>query len=234
MKIDQFVILKACCFKLDDDPADNKICIATLQYHIEKDADGKPIRSKSRYRWLARVTTIDDVKNATAELETDSKCLEPWKWPNDPSWDGNIATDDSTGSRGSAWLECRLKKMMSWDDGQRVLSGGKKDPNSPINKNAAYDIEDYQVQDEDRKVNLSDRETLKTLLGKNLSKELYRNVKAKADEEKIKNLRNKHGPDKVLLRKDGTPYVAPTLKAAVLAKQPTENELAEKSTISEA
>ena len=74
----------------------------------------------------------------------------------------------------------------------------------------------------------------KTLLGKNLSKELYRNVKAKADEEKIKNLRNKHGPDKVLLRKDGTPYVAPTLKAAVLAKQPTENELAEKSTISEA
>jgi len=228
MKIDQFVILKACCFKLDDNPADNKICIATLQYHIEKDADDKPIRSKSRYRWLARVTTLDDVKNAITDLESDAKRLEPWKWPNDPSWDGNVATDDSNGARGSAWLACRLKKLMTWEEGQRILQGGKKNPNAEINRNAAYDLEDYQIQGEERKINLNDREALKGLVGKNLSKELYRNVKAKSDEAKIKSLRNKHGPDKVLLRKDGTPYVVPTHRAThLLSGQPTENEVAE-------
>ena len=58
MKADEMVILKAVSFKLDDE----KMCIVTYQYHVERGPDDKVLRAKSRYRWLARVLNIADAR----------------------------------------------------------------------------------------------------------------------------------------------------------------------------
>lgn len=194
MKKDEFTILKACSFKLDDE----KICIATLQYHTEDDEDGKTMRSKSRYRWLARVMKLEDAKAELENLDSEENRLERWTWPNDPSWDGYIATNDSTNDRAAAWLNCRLKKLASWDEAQKILAGIKK--NGLENKNAAYDTEDYICED-GSKISLTDLEALKKQVGKSIHKELLRNVKSKAAAENLKKIRSKTGPgDEVMTR----------------------------------
>lgn len=187
MKLDEFTILKACSFKLDEE----KICIATLQYHTETSEDGKTERSKSRYRWLARVVNLADVKAKIEELDSLENRLGRWTWPNDPSWNGFIATNDSTNERAASWLNCRLKKLVSWEDAQKILLGVKK--NGEINKNSVYDTEDYICED-GSKISLTDLEALKTQLNKNMHKELHRNIKAKSAEENLKKIRSKTGP----------------------------------------
>lgn len=221
---DEFVILKACSFKIDDET----MCIATLQYHIEKDKDGKTVRTKSRYRWLARVCKISDVQAKVAWLCDDSRRLDKWRWPNDPSWDGCVATNDSTNDRASAWLNCRLKKLVDWELGQKLLKGWKK-CEQDFNLNAAYDTEDYICED-GSKISLTDREALKKQLNKNMHKELYRNVKAKEREAKIEELRKKVGAGSDVVTKaqyeamkknQAQPAAAPAASPAPAAPSPS-------------
>lgn len=208
MPKDAFTILKAISFKLDDE----KMCIVTLQYHIEKDKDDKTIRTKSRYRWLARVCKIEDVKAKVTWLYDDAHRLERWKWPSDPSWDGVVMTNDCTNERAAAWLSCRLKKLVDWEQGQKLLKGWKN-VDQDYNLNAAYDTEDYTCED-GSKISLTDREALKAQLGKNMHKELYRNVKAKEREAKIQALRTKTGPGSDVVTKAQYDAMTPEQKAA--------------------
>jgi len=190
MPKDVFMILKAVTFKLSDDIA----CIATYQYHTEKDEDGKTIRAKSGYRWLARVFKIEDAHAEVARLSEDKNRLERWVWPDDPTWDKYICIgSDSNNAKFSAWLNCRLKKMVDWDLGQRLLNGWSK-CDQDYNLNAKYDTEGYSIPDSTDKVSLTDRAALLKLVGKNLWKDLPRNVKAKALEAKLEELKTKTGP----------------------------------------
>lgn len=209
---DVFTVLKAISFKVDD----QKMCIVTLQYHTELDDDGKTSKTKSRYRWLARVVNIEEARQKVAWLCDDSRRLERWAWPNDPSWDGFIATDKSTNDKFSSWLNLRVKKCVDWDMGQKLLKGWKK-TEEEYNLNAAYDTEGYQTESGEI-ISLTDRESLKKQLNKNLWKELYRNVKAKEREAKIQELRTKTGPGSDVVTKAEYDKMTPEQKKALLAK----------------
>ena len=154
------VILKAVSIKLDED----KVLLATLQYHVEKGN-----RAASRYRWLARVCKVEDIKAKISELKSDALRLEGWKWPNDPSWNGKICTNDSTNARAAAWLQLKLSKAVSWDEGQKLLNGFKKTKNA-YNPKAVYEIEGYTCTDGST-VSLADKEALISKVGQNLAKE---------------------------------------------------------------
>lgn len=209
---DVFTILKAASFKVDD----TTMCIATLQYHTEQNEDNKTSRAKSRYRWLARVVDIEEAAQLVVELNSLEHRLERWKWPEDPSWDGFIATDHSTNGKFASWLRLRLKKCVAWDDGQKLLKGWKKKDDS-YNLNAAYDTEGYQTESGEL-VSLTDREALKKQLGKNLWKELYRNVKAKEREAAIEDLRSKTGPGSEVVTKAEYDKMTPEQKRALCVK----------------
>lgn len=211
MPKDAFTILKAISFKIDEET----MCIATLQYHIERDADGKTAREKSRYRWLARVCKIEDVKAQVAFLCDDARRLEKWKWPDDPSWDGVVMTNDCTNDRASAWLNCRLKKLVDWEMGQKLLKGWKK-ADQDYNLNASYDTENYICED-GSKISLTDKEALKKQVGKNMHKELYRNVKAKERAAELESIRKKTGPDSTVITKAQYDAMTPEQKKAYIA-----------------
>lgn len=196
MPKDVFMILKAVTFKLDAETA----CIATYQYHTEKDDSGKTIRAKSGYRWLARVFKIADAQAEVERLNEDKNRLERWVWPDDPTWDKYICIgSDSNNAKFSSWLKCRLKKMVDWDLGQKLLNGWSK-CDQDYNLNAKYDTDGYTAPD-GTTVSLADREALLKLVGKNLWKDLPRNLKAKAQSAKLEELKTKTGPGSDVITK---------------------------------
>lgn len=170
LKSDEMGILKGLAIKLDDTTA----LIVTMQYHTEKNERGKTDRSKSRYRWLARVQKIETINEAIKNMKSDANRLNPWKWPNDPSWDGQIVYTDSGNLAGANWLRMKMKKLVDWDLGQKMLNGWKRTLEAkgedPYNLKAKYDIEGYQAED-GTIVNLDNKEALLKLVGQNLVKE---------------------------------------------------------------
>jgi len=126
-------------------------------------------RAASRYRWLARVCDVQAVKDQIAFLKADANRLLGWKWPDDPSWDGKICTNDSTNSRAAAWLQLKLNKAVSWEDGLEIFKGYKK-AQKAYNLKAAYETEGYSASD-GSVLNLTDKAALLAHRGQNLVKE---------------------------------------------------------------
>ncbi len=166
MKSDEMQIVKCVSMKVSDDIA----LLATLQYHTEKNDQGKVDRSKSTYRWLARIEKIEDIKKRIADMKSDANRLSSWTWPDDPTWNGKIFTKDSTNYVGASWLETKLKKLVSWEDGQKQLNGFKRCLNE-VKPSAKYETEGYQDPD-GNEVSLTDREALLKLVGKNVWKKI--------------------------------------------------------------
>ena len=121
-------ILRAASAKLDPET----VFVMTYQYHTEKDPDDpngkKKLRAKSRYRMLGRIEKLQDLEAKMAELRRDENRLSPWKWPDDPSWDGKIlyAKDASSAGR-SNWIRLKINKAVSWDNMLLLMQGVKKD-----------------------------------------------------------------------------------------------------------
>ena len=164
MKPDEMQIVKCVSMKVSD----NIALLVTWQYHTEKTDQGKVDRDKSTYRWLARVEKIEDIKKRIADMKSDAKRLEPWTWPDDPSWKGKIFTKDSTNAVGASWLETKLKKLEDWESGLKHLNGFKKCLND-YKPSAKYELEGY-LDPDGNEVSLTDREALLKLVGKNLYK----------------------------------------------------------------
>ena len=128
MKQDEMEILRAASAKLDPET----IFVMTYQYHTEKDPDDpqgkKNLRAKSRYRLLGRIERVQDLEAKMAELRRDENRLSPWKWPDDPSWDGKIlyAKDASAAGR-SNWIRLKINKAVEWDTMLLLMQGFKKD-----------------------------------------------------------------------------------------------------------
>ena len=168
---DEVTVLKSVMMNLDSELK----MLVTYQYHVEADpldpAGKKKDRSKSKYRYLARIFKTDDLINKINELREDSNRLSRFKWPDDP-WPWYVCAGYSDNWKVADWLATKLKKVKSWEDGQKILSGwksGTKTRLEGINEKAKYEIDGYQ-DDAGNLVSLTDLESLKKLVGKNLIK----------------------------------------------------------------
>lgn len=191
MKKDEMEILRALSVKLDE----KHMLILTYQYHTEVDEMAPPNpegkqkkdRSKSAYRMIGRVEKISDIEKRSFALHSDSERMNPWKWPDDPTWDGRILyMNDSTNEGRSNWLRLKLRKAVPWEVGLRLMAGFKKDPKvakalgkkgTPetvyvkFSQSAVYETEGYSCSD-GSVVSLLDRDALISKCGQNLWKGL--------------------------------------------------------------
>lgn len=181
MKQDEMEILRAASTKLDPET----VFVMTYQYHTEKDPDDpqgkKNLRAKSRYRMLGRIERLSDLEAKMAELRRDENRLSPWKWPDDPSWDGKIlyAKDASAAGR-SNWIRLKINKAVEWDNMLLLMQGFKKDTDKSSrmfgqyvvrNPGAAYDVKGYTCSNGDV-IDIDDKEALLAHVGQNVWKEI--------------------------------------------------------------
>lgn len=166
MKKDEMSILKAASIKLSDEVA----FIVTFQYHTEKNAEGRGDRSKSRYRWLGRVVNIADVRQEIMALMRDDVRLNPYRWPNDPSWNGSVCWGKDAGNmKAASWLNMKIKKLLPWEKGLMKL-GGWENSKQEYNLNAVYDLTGFQTSS-GATIAINDREALLQHVGENIFKE---------------------------------------------------------------
>lgn len=166
---DEATILKSIAIKLSDDVA----VLVTKQYHTEENpATGKIDRSKSKYRWMARVFKIEDLSEKIKWMLKDENRLTKFKWPNDP-WPYYVSAIYPEHYKIAAWLMSKLKKLKDWDEGQKILAGWKNATKThkvaDYNKNAAYDVDGY-VDEAGNIVSLTNKDELLKRVGQNLVK----------------------------------------------------------------
>lgn len=181
MMANEMEILRALSAKLDDET----LFVMTYQYHTVKDPSDpkgrKTIRSQSRYRMLGRVERISGLEAKMAELRKDENRLSPWKWPDDPSWDGKILyAKDSTSAGRANWIRLKIAKALEWEDALARMAGFKKDtdPKSPTygkyavkTAGAEYDLKGYSCSDGST-IDLDDRTALLQRAGQNIWKDI--------------------------------------------------------------
>lgn len=145
-KPDEIAILKAASAKLDDD---NMLILAML-YHTA-DKEEKKVGKKSYYTFEGRVVKTADLKQEIADMKSDAKRLDNWKWPTKNSlWPDNyyISYDgNKSNARGAKWLQDRISKCLTWNafidlakDGLKQTARGPK--SSP---SAKYDLDGYST-----------------------------------------------------------------------------------------
>lgn len=168
MKADEMQILKAVSIKASDDV----LLVVTFQYHVEENpATGKKDHSKSKYRWLARAYSIPELKERIKDLLSDAKRLEPWHWPDDPSWDKKIFGKDSTNYEAARWLTLKISKALPWDEGLKILNGWDKKAKC-ARPDLAYDVKDYVATDGST-VDITDRDAILKRVNQNFFKPKY-------------------------------------------------------------
>lgn len=181
MKQDEIEILRAMSTKLDPET----LFVITYQYHTTKDPNDpkgrKTLRGESRYRMLGRIEKIKDLEAKMAELRRDQARLSPWKWPDDPSWDGNILyAKDATNAGRSNWIRLKLNKAIPWESAQALMRGFKKDTDKKSKTfgkyvvrtpGSEYDVKGYTCTNGDV-IDISDREALLAHVGQNVVKEI--------------------------------------------------------------
>ncbi len=181
MKKDEMEIIRAISVKLDADT----VFFLTYQYHTERSESiltgRKNDRSKSRYRMVGRVEKIKDVEEAARSLHLDENRLKPWKWPDDPSWDGSVLYMRDASNEGfSRWLRLKLRKAISREDALLLMKGYRKDTDkrsrtfgkyAVFTPNAVYDVKGYTCTD-GTTVDVDDFDALLTKAGQTVCKEI--------------------------------------------------------------
>ena len=191
MKQDEMEIIRA----VSVDLGDGLTFMLSYQYHTEIDpATGRNDRSKSRYRMIGRVDTKENFDKLYLETRSDANRVNPWKWPDDPSWDGRILyMHDSTNAGFSNWLRLKAMKALPWEAYARVVTGWKKDPKkaaedrrrkvkmpveevySAYTPSAVYETEGYSCTDGST-VSILDRDALKSKAGQTLALEIHMKI----------------------------------------------------------
>lgn len=164
---DEITVVKSLLIKLDLDHS----MLVTYQYHTEPNDMGKVDRSKSKYRWMARVFKTDDLIKKINWMRLDENRLSKFKWPNDP-WPWYVSSGYPEHWKIADWLATKLKKIKSWEDGQKFLQGWEtktKHRAEGFNKNAKYEIEGY-LDEKGQTVSLVDKAALLKRVGQNLIK----------------------------------------------------------------
>ena len=164
---DEVTVVKSVMLKLDDSTA----MLVTYQYHTEKNEYNKVDRSKSKYRWFARVFKIEDLVKKINWMREDANRLSKFKWPDD-TWPWYVSAGYPEHWKIADWLMTKYKKMKSWEDGQKVLAGwetGTKHRKEGFNENAKYEVDDY-TDSAGNKVSLTDKAAMLAHVGQNLMK----------------------------------------------------------------
>lgn len=153
------------------------VLLATYQYHTEKkdDIDGvKTDRTKSRYRWIARVFKKEDYEAEVRRLMSDECRLGRFKWWDDPTWDGYVMSNDSDNLSIARFMGVKLKKLRPWEIGMKIFDGwsnATKTRPEGYNKNARYETEGYTTPTGEV-VSLTDKDKLLALVGCTLAKDV--------------------------------------------------------------
>lgn len=185
MKTDEMEIVKS----VSADVGGGLILIAAYQYHTEKDPrdpEGRRnLKEKSRYRVTAVAMTKDEwLKRADSLRERAKTSLDPWKIPDDPSWDGKILYSfGNTIKDEERWLRTKLRKALPWEDALKVLAGYKKNLDAPRKsreygkytvfcESAVWPVDGYEAVGTGAKGSLKDPEFLKANAGRTLVLEL--------------------------------------------------------------
>ena len=123
----------------------------------------------------------DTILRKMAELRKDENRLSPWKWPDDPSWEGKILyAKDATSAGRANWIRLKIAKALEWEDALARMGGFKKDtdPKSPTygkytvrTAGAEYDLKGYSCSDGST-VDLDDRTALLQKAGQNIWKDI--------------------------------------------------------------
>ena len=170
MKKDEATLLKSLMVELDD----KTVLLVTHQYHTEpRESDGKPDRDKSRYIWISRVMTKDEVQRIAKWCWEDEHRLNKWKWPGaENAWPFYLLAGNGDDCRSiSGWLLTKLKKIVSWKDGVKQIYGWKKETKShPVGeycKKAMYVYDSYKADNGDI-IDIDDKESLLKHVGQNL------------------------------------------------------------------
>lgn len=174
-------IIRAISVKLDAET----VFFLTYQYHTEKSesilSGRKNDRSKSRYRMVGRVMKARDVEELARTLHQDENRLKPWKWPDDPSWDGSVLYMLDASNEGfSRWLRLKLRKAIGREEAAKLMKGYRKDTNRKsktfgkyvvFTPNAVYDTKGYTCTD-GTTVDVDDFDALLTKVGQTVCKEI--------------------------------------------------------------
>lgn len=164
---DEIQIIKAVLMEVDDDT----VALVTEQYHTEVDeTTGKTDRSKSMYRWVARAWKKDDYKDMVRRLMDDSRRLERGRWPDDKLDYFLCVGNGSENSRIASFFDQKLKKLRTWEYGQKVLQGwqtktAKRDEG--YNPGSKYVVDGY-VGPNGKKYSITDKATFLNNIGVNL------------------------------------------------------------------
>ena len=163
---DEMSVVKAASMALDD----NTILIVTEQYHTETGDLGKVDRSKSFYKWVACIKKIDDLKKKIAWYLDDSRRLERGSWIDNKLGYYFCVGLGAENYRIGEWFTTKLKKMKSWEDGQKILNGWETKTEKRAegyNPGAKYVIDGY-VCDNGETISLTDKEALLKHVGETI------------------------------------------------------------------
>ena len=164
---DEVSVVKAVMMEVTD----NVIFLVNEHYHTEVNPEtGKIDRSKSFYRWVGRADTKENYRKLIAWYMDDSRRLERGKWPDEPTPYFFCVGKGSENWRIGNYFETKMKKLRSWEDGQKRLHGWETktvNRDCGYNPGALYVIEGYKDPDGNVVDILSKEEVLKHV-GQNL------------------------------------------------------------------
>lgn len=164
---DEIQVIKAVLMEVDDDT----VALVAENYHTEADGStGKTDRSKSLYRWIARAWKKDDYKKMVAWYMDDSRRLDRGKWPDDKLDYFFCVGNGSENSRIAGFFNEKLKKLRTWEYGQKVLQGwqtktAKRDEG--YYPGSKYVVDGYAAPD-GKKYSITDKATFLNNIGVNL------------------------------------------------------------------
>lgn len=167
MPKNEIAVVKSLLISLDA----NTSVLVTYQYHTESNEFGKVDRSKSKYRWMARVFKNEDLVKKINWMREDANRLSKFVWPNDP-WPWNVSAGYPEHWKIADWLTSKLKKIKTWEEGQKFLAGWEtktKHRAERYNANAKYEVDGY-LDEAGKPVSLTDKDALLKRVGQNLIK----------------------------------------------------------------
>lgn len=164
---DEVQLLKGFLMEVDDDT----VALVTEQYHTESNpSTGKVDRSKSFYHWVARSWKKADYDKLINWYMDDARRLQRGHWPDDKRSFYLAIGNGSENWRIGDFLRTKLKKVLSWENGQKIMNGWKS--KTAKRDEGYYPTAKYVVDGYDNgtgtALSLADKETFLKNIGCNL------------------------------------------------------------------
>ena len=178
---DEMCVLKTMIVSIDDENA----LLVSMQYHSECDGHIDSSLSESCRRWFAVAAKKSQFKAWSKELWEAGD--ERAKMPLDKSKWFVCFGSQNAASCLSDHLDVKLKKMLSWEDGMKKLSGWEKKTSrhpARMNPRAAWEDSGYIAPDGEE-VCLRDRDSLLKHLMQPLVKDVEMKKAAAAAKRKL-------------------------------------------------